>query len=233
MKYYVYISTAKVDMLFNQIHTELRKKIATELKIDLKILSTTFKEDVTSETTISKLDLVIKSLADSGEIGDLSSPKQYFAGRLNMGWGPPEFMHFQDESEKEKMVIFGGSPDEKKIVGLIGSKAHLLGETGSPVHASYARPDFLRKVAEGMRQLSSQEIADNMYGMYYATREVALFWEGNTQRVEFVAKTFVMENDILIGSPLYVALASDIAEKEAPKKEHRKAWWKFLKKDAA
>lgn len=38
MKYYIYISSLKVDMLFEQLPAPLKKKIAAELKIDLKIL---------------------------------------------------------------------------------------------------------------------------------------------------------------------------------------------------
>jgi hypothetical protein len=36
MRYYIYISDAKVDMLLSQIPHEQRNKIATELKLDFK-----------------------------------------------------------------------------------------------------------------------------------------------------------------------------------------------------
>jgi len=38
MKFYLYVSDAKVDMLFSQVPHELKKKVATEWKIDLKLL---------------------------------------------------------------------------------------------------------------------------------------------------------------------------------------------------
>jgi hypothetical protein len=104
------------------------------------------------------------------------------------------------------MVLFGGSPDGKSGVALIGSAAHLLGEEGSPVHASYARPTFLQQLADGLLELSEQEIADNEYGTYYAARGVAMFHEGATRPVEFVAKHLLQLRDIVIGSPLYVAM---------------------------
>jgi hypothetical protein len=92
-------------------------------------------------------------------------------------------------------------------VGLVGSKAHLLGEQGTPVHAAYTRPEFLRMVADSLREPTSEEIEENMYGTYYATRRVALFQETQTQPVEFVAKTFFHKEGIILGSPIYVALS--------------------------
>ena len=38
MKYYIYISDAKVNMLLAQIPHNIKKKVATEFKIDLKVI---------------------------------------------------------------------------------------------------------------------------------------------------------------------------------------------------
>lgn len=230
IKYYIYISYTKVDMLFNQIPVDLKKRVAAELKIDLKFISTTFKEAVASETLISKLNLVTKAIEESGDMGDISNPKQYFAGKLDMGWGTPAFMHHLDEPKKEEMVMFGGSPDSEKIVGLVGSRAHMLGEVGNPVHASYARPDFLRKIADGLSESPSEVNSEDMYGAFYATRHAALFWEGETQYVEFTAKTFLSREDILLGSPLYVALASPSESDIAGKEESNNKRWRFWRR---
>jgi len=39
MKYYIYISDAKVDMLFPRVPHHITKKVALEFKMDLKLLS--------------------------------------------------------------------------------------------------------------------------------------------------------------------------------------------------
>ena len=95
--------------------------------------------------------------------------------------------------------------DPKTGVALIGSESHLIGEAGTPVHAAYARPSFLRKLADGIRELGQKEIEENSYGTYYAARGVAFFHEGDTLPVEFVAKYLLKMGDVLIGSPIYVA----------------------------
>ena len=58
-------------MLFDQIPSQIKKRIAAELKIDLGVFSTTIKTLPDSETTISKLQLVLKHLEREGEIGDV------------------------------------------------------------------------------------------------------------------------------------------------------------------
>ena len=39
MRYYVYVSDSKVDMLYSQMPRGIRDRIAAELKIDLKVIS--------------------------------------------------------------------------------------------------------------------------------------------------------------------------------------------------
>jgi hypothetical protein len=214
MRYYIYISTLKINMLFDQIPLSIKHKVAAELKIDLKLLSATLKNSPTTETTISKLELITKSLEAEGEMGDVWNPKEYFCGVMNMGWGPPLFMHHCDEETEDQMVFFGGSPDNKLMVGLIGSQAHMLGEAGiNPVHASYARPSFFRKIAEEIRQIPLKEIEENLYGTRSATRQAAFHWKGETELVEFAAKAFITEENLLVGSPLYVSFAKKPGER--------------------
>ena len=206
MRYYVYVSDIKIDMLFEQLPKKWLDHAALELKIDAKILAGSLKKDPSTETRYHKLKLVIEALRASGEIGNYEAPKSYFSGSMAMGWGPPKFMHLADE-KAELMVLFGGSPDGKQGVALIGSAAHLLGEVGTPVHAFYARPQFLQKLAHGIQDFSEKEFNDNIMGTYNLAREVSLFPEGATHPVEFVEKYLLQRGDTLIGTPLYVAIA--------------------------
>ena len=58
MRYYVYVSDSKVDMLYSQMPSGLRDRIAAELKIDLKVVSVSVSGRRSEETRYSKLQLV-------------------------------------------------------------------------------------------------------------------------------------------------------------------------------
>ena len=45
VKYFLYISDAKVDMLFGQVPQKILKRIAAELTIDLKVVSLLFEPE--------------------------------------------------------------------------------------------------------------------------------------------------------------------------------------------
>jgi hypothetical protein len=208
MKYFIYISTLKVNMLFDQIPPQLNKRIAAELKIDLGVFSTTVKTLTDSDTTISKLQLVLKHLEQINELGNVWTPKQYFSGTMNMNWGTIIFPR-EWESPVKDMVRFGGIIDNLRVC-LVGSNSHMLGETGKPVHASYSRPDFVRKIANDIRDASFNEEAPPSF---IANDLLADINRGidDTQYVEFVAKTYFVEDKIhagiRLGSPLFVAEA--------------------------
>ena len=44
VRYYLYVSDAKIDMLFEQIPKRLLDRLTKELKIDIKVVSVTVKE---------------------------------------------------------------------------------------------------------------------------------------------------------------------------------------------
>lgn len=62
MKYYIYISDTKVDMLYPQIPQPILKKIASSLSIDLKFLgaelSVAGKSNPSDETRYAKVRIV-------------------------------------------------------------------------------------------------------------------------------------------------------------------------------
>ncbi|MGZ6304382.1 MAG: DUF7019 family protein, partial [Ktedonobacteraceae bacterium] len=51
MKYYIYISDAKVDMLYPQIHKPILKRIASSLNIDLNLCRNSEQVPTASDTT--------------------------------------------------------------------------------------------------------------------------------------------------------------------------------------
>jgi hypothetical protein len=111
-------------MLYSQIPQSIKKKIATEIKIDLKIFSTTFKdrESSSQETRFSKLALVNEYIDKHIDLGTVDYPGEYVMGSLGMRWGPIEGY----SGEAVPLVYFGGVTAET-VIGLAGSKKHLLG----------------------------------------------------------------------------------------------------------
>src|SRR4051794_34822239 len=87
MRYYVYVSDAKLDMLAPQIPAKIRNSIAAELKLDLKLLSLTMKSKDSEETRYSKLSLVTEYLRKHEDVGSVDDPHPFFAGSLTMVWG--------------------------------------------------------------------------------------------------------------------------------------------------
>lgn len=136
MEYYVYVSDAKLEMLYEQIPTRLRDRLATELKIDLKLLSTAFSEQPSGKSKYAKLKLVTDFITKNKQVGTIDNPLSYFAGTLEMSWGPYG-------TGDEQIVYFGGSTN-KTIIGLGGSLKHVIGNgTDKLLHSGSHTPYLL------------------------------------------------------------------------------------------
>ena len=206
MKYYIYISDTKVDMLYAQIPIKLREKVATELKIDLKLISTTLTQKAPEITRFSKLKVVDEFIRQNEKFGEVDKPESYFGGSLNMRWGgyPSDF---------PKMVYFGGSTPNT-ILGLGGSLKHVMSNVGD------ARCSEIIPMASDMPSLLYiLEQSENNGFVSCETKEVGnlvakttLSMIGAEQRLEFCAKRLVESyyrterKRVVLGSPIYVAL---------------------------
>jgi hypothetical protein len=217
LRYYLYISDAKVDMLLSQVDPTAKRKLATELSVDLKLFAAKrSSETVEGEDRIGRLEAVVKYLNDHDEIGTLDAPGRFFAGELPMRWGP-----YGDTGSA--LVYFGGIT-ERAIVGLGGSSTHVLGGAsgGEPVFSHSATPALLAALAgdeEAVPDTSAlapwtADDAGALKAVHLATSGLA----GPTQGLEFVAKRLLhgpspfpqrdAHDDMLVvlGSPLYVAM---------------------------
>jgi hypothetical protein len=215
-KYYLYISDAKIDMLLSQIDPGPLRKLATELGIDLKLISVKrVSEPSASDRRTAQLELVVQHLLKFGDVGSVAEPGQFFTGLLPMRWGP-----FPAESSSS-LVFFGGRV-EGTTVGLGGSVNHLLGSIPDAkqhgITVSHMPPmlDALGVNAD----LEDEYVADAVDadlgrgdGTALATVHnavISMRWPA--QNVEFVAKRLLHGDDprsgqpVLLGSPLYVAL---------------------------
>jgi hypothetical protein len=235
VKYYLYISDAKLEMLYGQMPVKIRDKIAAELKIDLKVIGATVSIKDRPETRYSKLDLVREYLITNFPVGSIAHPDSYFSGTVPMQWG------LITSPESGKVVYFGGNVDNV-VLGLAGSRHHVVGYQGEGVvgapdfsYGSSFAPMVIKAIEDGLAAVIDRpETAESgsviqlrerhpvdfsktpdaraLDTVLYATENLL----GPTQRLEFLAKRLLMGKvsvsteekvDVLLGTPLYVALA--------------------------
>jgi hypothetical protein len=232
MTYYLYVSDAKVDMLFAKIPQNFLSGIALELSINLGELGkVTATQRPKEETRFTKLAAVVKYLRKTADVGTVDDPNDYFWGSMPMKWKLLD-------TEKTDMVIFAGTVDQTLVV-LNGSGHHVLGagpqlpsRTLGSVAASGV--EFVKSLphvlADAQRPAQVREDGDvDTDESLRALEEGISYLSAPTQQLEFLAKRHFQkgvagiwrgsENGpagqypdgvptrFLFGSPIYVAQA--------------------------
>ena len=205
---YVYISETKVDMIVDQIPVRLRDRIAAELKIDLKLVSLTVKEERRSENRFARARIAADYVVRNFEVGTVDSPGAYFEGSLPLRWG------IYPESRVEDPVVYFGGATRQTILGLGGSARHILGSTqpqagGSTFRLSgSALPSILQLIASSDRSVESESEGDQM-GELQEVEEFTTGMKGPYEDLQFLARRLLAgpagHLTVLLGSPLYVA----------------------------
>ncbi|MHC4696264.1 MAG: DUF7019 family protein [Planctomycetota bacterium] len=224
MRYYVYISDQKVDMLLSQISTAQKKKIATEFKISLQLLSASRRTEVDStENRIKRLEAVAEFIRQNENVGSVNDPRAYFSGEMTLRWGPyPESW----EDDGGNLVYFGGTTDDT-ILGLGGSSRHVVGNTGgSHPYSASAAPYLVSYLCNELQLPTDNDEVEHL-GLRPGNLELELMavhlastgMDGPEQRLEFIAKRLLHgpspypDRDpkpglkVLLGTPLYVAMS--------------------------
>lgn len=228
MKYYVYISDAKVDMLYPQIPKSVLKKIASSLNIDLKLfgaeLSVGIKNNQSDETRYAKARIVSEYIEKNLDVGTIDAPSTYFRGTLPMKWGPPS--ENKSVVGSRDMVYFGGFT-KHTILGLAGSMGHVISsDKGSTfiIGVSHLHALFNILASEPQKPISVLPDTEESYYIDMAFLGVMRqTWEmrGPKQQVEFLAKTLLQgplaypfhssyeatQSYVVLGTPIYVAIA--------------------------
>ena len=213
VKFYLYISDAKVDMLLPQIPHETKKKIATEFGFDFKIFKAGRKsEEDTEDNRITRLEAVVAFLREYGNLGSIDKPDDFIEGSALMAM----------QSDRE--IVLFTSVGERTVVCLGGSSRHLL---GNPPIADGSR---MTSMACGIYQWleEHEKDPDALHG-FSPTWSIAWLAEKSVkdhiipkQHVEFVAKRLLFEpnseaedaegsnspSHILLATPLYVAMTN-------------------------
>lgn len=203
-------------MLLPQIPHEVKKKIATELKLDLKLLSISRKSEAEADLDrYTKLEAIISFIRKYGNLGSVERPDEYFEDTLEMRWGT----YGDIFTPPERTFVYFGATTENTIVGLGGSPKHVIGNNVSRSAPSGSIEPYL--VSYLIEHLgSNQKETDFPYenapsgreeyraleGVSIATAQM----EGPKHRLEFLAKRMLYGKcdgqQILLGAPLYVAM---------------------------
>jgi hypothetical protein len=208
MKYFVYVSKSKVEMLFPQIPKTTVKKVEKKIEVNLKLLNISFAEKNFDETLYSKLNAVVEYLNDSGSVGTISKPNEYFYGKIFLQW-----------TEIYPKVVFYGGMLNDIALGLGGSMKHVLGFESAGVEKGISHTPWLVELLSNEVEkivapsetkavkLNPEEIENRIaQSTQYWAQELS---ERAFHKFEFLAKTLKVSSyrghKILIGTPLYVA----------------------------
>jgi len=207
MKYYLYISDAKVDMLLPQVPHKAKKRTSTELGFDLKVLSAKYKNEAETESDrISRLEAVVDFIREYGNIGTLDDPDDFIEDSATVGVG-------RAGESTTKVAYFGGKT-ERTVFALVGSAVHLVSGTKTTPEVAYHS-----EIGEIVGWL--QETVPANRGRFNLLRSISFLvplsrWGDCSYRIEFLAKRLHselvknakgQEINVLLATPLYVAMA--------------------------
>jgi hypothetical protein len=141
MKYYIYVSTVKLDMLYLQVGSAGKDKKSLEWTLDVKAFKVVHKSESEGEPDRhDKLKAVIDALEYSQLVGTVDEPKDYVRGTLPMRYGV--YRDSGRPNEEPPLVYFGGTTEET-VFGFGGSTRHLEGNAGCSATGSRSMTPYL------------------------------------------------------------------------------------------
>lgn len=218
LRYYLYISDAKVNMLLPQVPGALQRKVSAKFGFDIKVLSGSLEtERATLDNRIARLGAVEEYVVQNEQVGTPSSPASWIHGIVDA--------KFLDIGNGAILFLAG---DRSSILALGGSARHVIGAASEPVQIpmSFApnfvgqltslidkRPDWLL----GMDEADLRRSLDSETKQRFERWAGIISWayqhaEAHYQRIEFLAKrlvtTEVLPGEIItLSTPLYVSYA--------------------------
>lgn len=219
MRYFLYISDSKVDMLLPQVPGATRQKVAAKLGFDLKLLSGNIEtERSTLDSRVARLEAVEAHIRASEDLGTPAAPSSWIAGSE---WS-------RGTQIGEGAILFV-SEDPKWLLALGGSMRHLIGavsreDLGIPYSFLDTLIDQLKLVAEEdpgyalqldektLSRLMGSGVAQGSRAWASIISHVADSTRGRPlQKIEFIARRLVTQSSfgqrVTLATPLYIALA--------------------------
>jgi hypothetical protein len=135
LRYFVYVSDAKLETLFDQIPPQLRRRLSAQAKVDLKLASLSIKAaEQPAPTRMAKLKVVERYIDRHQRVGTVQGPgSEYFRGTMPMRWGwlRDPAAPYTSPHHGFNVAFFRGERDDHTVV-LVGSRRHVLGESPAP-----------------------------------------------------------------------------------------------------
>jgi hypothetical protein len=216
VRYYLYLSRAKLDMLHGQIPEKLLRRLAVEAKLDLKVVSVSMQSPRAEVSEYDRLKLVEAYLEREFDVSWISEPASWFRGDLELriaGYG----------SARGPVFMTGSEGDT--VVALIGSAHHLVGQQAVPefLRTYSSLPSLfhlLRDAPEdwpldepwqagGRRDLGGERDLRQVVTFARSLKEPATYCEFLARRLlrGTLPSSDGRELEVVVGTPLYVALA--------------------------
>jgi hypothetical protein len=223
MKYYIYISESKIEMLYSQIAASEGQKKESLLGFDLKVLKGHLKESrQIPDNKFAQLEKVVSSLESNDQVGEIIGTKPYIKGNLEMTWA--------SFGLRESPVTFWGCVTESYALALAGSKYNVLGQKPDGSTHSHSLTDEIGRWMFdqfGDSNPEAKKDADTAFGKGHAKPDAFDIgngtWlavseiEGSVNQFEFIAKVLHRtpfyperspgyETNLILATPLYVAM---------------------------
>jgi hypothetical protein len=206
-RFYVYVSDAKLEMLHAQIPGKRRDRIATELKLDLKLISLSLSELPSEENRYSKLAVVTNYLESEGQVGTIDVPNAYLRAKVVMTWGQP-----QSATETDDTVYFAADTGPLLVL-LAGSPKHLVGGTAP----SFDTPSgsLTPQILRSLRRFQRKDAAPDAESAAELVEHAVRWHVGADDTLEFLARRLLHDTGarsgrkskpIFLGSPVWVSL---------------------------
>lgn len=200
MKYYVYVSRTKVDMLYAQLPPDFLKGISAEVKVNVGVLSGTLKgtSDANDSNLLQPLHAVSEYIRKREYIGTINSPGTYISDTSSLKYGIV--------SEYASDIAFFGGVIGSNTLALIGSSTSLIGETerADANHSSYYYTlKFLNNAVNyGQTKGENPPFHSFTEAAWIALKALPPL----TYNLEFLAKVLHREKGLIVGTPIYVAM---------------------------
>lgn len=226
LKFYLYISTSKTRMLYEQLTSTTARKKSVEWNLKLPVVSA--KRSTTTDEKVERDEMVkrvVEELEKRDQLGSLKEPKSFIRDVFPVRWGLYDDCNSRPEDEPA-LVYFGGLNDGI-LLGMGGSSCHVVGHEGATsTWSRSATPTLTRWLLSGLHKGERPKPYIPFGGfpreeedeVYVAIALALHYLRPPTQQVEFVAKTIAVgeirgvESYIgvdsvkaVLATPLYVA----------------------------
>ncbi len=214
MKFYIYISKTKIDMLFPQTNSHNAAKVSRELNINAKLVNFKQKKEYDPEGLFAKTHAVSQYIRSHEKVGTISKPASYICDELDMYIVPLE----AGSLSSGIVTVLGSRGDTIVILG--ASKQNFIGhsyDTCDPlsIHFIMIFSDYLGK-SEWTDSMTKRATKNTVYGMTFFSHCVDFLCchkreHACSQNLEFLAKTLTTGIDdhsrkqIVIATPVYIA----------------------------